>query len=83
MKPKKRKRRHAVKGGTTRLAPAVNEEGIIRPNTGNLRLPDALIEASDNKERTMMPGKVILTITALALIFIAIITWFVSEMPEK
>ncbi len=91
MKVKKqpgRRRRHAVKGGTVRLTSsppdtADNGLGILRPNTGDFRLPDALIEAGDNRERGLMPGRVSLTIAALALIFIAIITWFVSQMPDK
>ena len=88
-KGKRRRPRHAVKGGTTRLinpaltAPSGNGAGILRPDTAEMRLPDALIEASDNSERKLMPGNVTLTITILAITFIAIITWFVSQMPEK
>ncbi len=92
---KKRMRRshQAVRGGTTRLInpslaspPATNGnggQGILRPNTGQLKLPDSLVEAGDNKPHKLMPGPFMLTIALLAVIFIAIIAWFVSQMPGK
>jgi hypothetical protein len=47
------------------------------------RSPEALKDAGDVKLSALLPGRIMLTITILALIFIAIITWFVSRMPAK
>ncbi len=60
--------------------------GILRPGSGYLRLPDALAEAGETEaddSPVWMPGRIVLTITALAVVFIAIIAWFVSQMPVK
>src|SRR5262245_11483490 len=60
--------------------------GILRPGTTNLRLPAALAEAGEsdsNGSQTWMPGPVVIFITAAAIAFIAIIAWFVSQMPAK
>jgi hypothetical protein len=45
--------------------------------------PDAPKEADDVRGSALLPGRIMLTITILALIFITIITWFVSRMPAK
>jgi len=90
--------RKVISGGITRLVkPAAveqsneqtisaDEEGLLRLKTEALRLPSALAEASEEGESSqhwLMPGRVMLTITAAAIAFIAIITWFISQMPEK
>jgi hypothetical protein len=56
--------------------------GIIRPDTGNLHIPAHLAETGNGQQTTRLPG-VILVIITLALIFIAIITYFVANMPSK
>jgi hypothetical protein len=38
---------------------------------------------SDSQPPALMPGRFMLTIMILGLIFITIIAWFVSQMPEK
>ena len=60
-------------------APTAN--GIMRPDTGALSVPSDLSE--DDKGRSVLPNRVVLVITLLALVFISIIAWFVSEMPTK
>jgi hypothetical protein len=47
------------------------------------RLPESLAEAGESGSTNIMPGRIMLTITILAVIFIAIMTWFVSQMPKK
>ena len=56
--------------------------GIIRPNTGDLHMPSGLAETGDGQQ-TNRPPHVMLVIITLALIFIAIITYLVSQMPKK
>jgi hypothetical protein len=46
-------------------------------------LPGALAEAADAEDSALIPGRFMLTIITLGIIFIAIITWFVSQMPDK
>ncbi len=100
-KEKQRRRRHVVKGGTTRLispmkvapepankesvpiAAPSNGAGVLRPELDKLHVPGALIEASDTEPSTLMPGRFMLTVMGLAIIFIAIIAWFVSQMPDR
>jgi len=90
MKRTKRKLRQFVKGGTTRLInpdrvrekPEISENGILRQNTGVLRLPDALVEASDAQSANLLPGPIMITISIIAIIFISIIAWFVARMPD-
>jgi hypothetical protein len=80
---------HAVKGGTFRLRkepqPAAENPhtGALRFDSEESRLPEALAEASETASTDFMPGRVMLVITILAVVFIAIITWFVSRMPQK
>lgn len=57
--------------------------GILRFGSEGWRLPEALAEASETGPTDFMPGRVMLVITILAIGFIAIIAWFVSQMPEK
>ena len=85
----------AVKGGTLRLrkepraaaAPDAEEKlprgGILRFDSKDLRLPEALAEAGETESNGFMPGRVVSVIAILAIIFIAIIAWFVSQMPKK
>lgn len=56
--------------------------GIMRPNTGDLHMPSDLAETGDGQQ-TNSPPRVMLVIITLALIFIAIITYLVSQMPKK
>jgi hypothetical protein len=56
--------------------------GIIRPSTGDLHMPTGLVESEDGQQ-TNSPPRVMLVIITLALIFIAIITYLVSQMPKK
>jgi hypothetical protein len=85
----------AVKGGTLRLrkepqaapAPAAAEEpareGVLRFDSEGLRLPEALAEAGETESNGLKPGWVVSVIAILAVVFIAIIAWFVSQLPEK
>ena len=59
--------------------PAIN--GVMRPDTGALGVPSDLND--EDKSTSLLPNKVVLVITLLALLFIAIIAWFVSRMPAK
>jgi hypothetical protein len=98
-KSKRRRIHQAVKGGPFRLrkkpqvlvaAPPVEEAppphspvGVLRFDAEHLHLPDALAEAGENEPSGMAPGRVVMTIAGLAIVFIAIIAWLVSQMPEK
>jgi hypothetical protein len=59
-----------------------NGAGVMRPETGSLNLPAGLIE-SDDRPLFSPPGRVMMIITVLALIYIAIMTWFIAHMPEE
>ena len=59
-----------------------NGEGVLRPDTGDLHLPAGLDDVGEGQRGKDSP-KVIIVITILALIFISIITYFVSQMPKK
>ena len=61
--------------------PRPAENGIMRPDTGPLRMPSDL--SDEDKGGSLLPNKVVLFITLLALLFIATIAWFVSQMPPK
>ena len=90
---------HAVKGGTRRLrkepaapptpptgsAPETQAPGgILRFDSAGRQLPEALIEAGETESNNgLLPGRVMLTITLLAIAFISIMAWFVSQMPDK
>jgi hypothetical protein len=66
------------------VAPAV-DDGVLRAKKSN-HLPTALAEASEHDERarkSWLPGPLVGTITLLALAFIAVITWFIAQMPNK
>src|SRR5262249_35487435 len=92
---RRRRRRHAIIGGTLRLrnefpvasAPDASEErrhaGVLCPDSAERRLPEGLAEAGEADSNGLRPGRVISVITIMAIVFIAIIAWFVSQMPEK
>ena len=94
---KRRRRRllQSVKGGTLRLrkepqaapAPAAIEEppraGVLRFDSEGWRLPEALAEAGETESNGPKPGRVMSVIAILAVVFIAIMAWFISQMPEK
>ena len=66
---------HHLAHSQTRVA------GVIRPETGDLHLsPD--LGGRDGQQTTPTP-RVLLVIIVLALVFIAIMTYFVSQMPPK
>lgn len=89
-----RRARKLVSGGVTKLTKSkptftVTPDTSAGANDGVLRmesaahLPTALAEAGDRGESGMSPEPLVLVITALALAFIIIITWFIAQMPEK
>jgi hypothetical protein len=94
---RRERRRHfqAVKGGAIRLRklpkaaiePDAAEErygaGAMRFDSEKWRLPEALVEVGEADSSGPRPGRLILVISILAVVFIAIMTWFVSQMPEK
>ncbi|MGE0131676.1 MAG: hypothetical protein AB7U82_26635 [Blastocatellales bacterium] len=96
---RRRRLYQAVKGGPLRFRkkkePAIpispdgatahntHTAGILRLEDDNWRLPEALAEAGETEENGMRPSSVVIVITSLAIIFITIIAWFVSQMPEK
>jgi hypothetical protein len=85
----------AVKGGPLRLrtepkaaaAPAAVEEtpraGVLRFDSNGWRLPEALAEAGEAESNGPGTGRAVSVIAILAVVFIAIMAWFVSQMPEK
>jgi hypothetical protein len=59
-----------------------NGAGILRPDRGDIHLPSSLEEIGEGNPSKDSP-KVIIAIVILALIFISIITYFVSQMPPS
>jgi hypothetical protein len=59
-----------------------NGEGILRPSTNDYHLGGDLEDIGEGQKRNEGP-KVVLVITILALIFISIIAYLVSQMPAK
>jgi hypothetical protein len=55
----------------------------MRPDPDNEKSFRDVESGGDVKPSVQLPGRLMLTITILALIFITIITWLVSRMPEK
>ena len=93
-----KKLRRLVRGGTTRMqksaAPVGTPVTILNQATGqidegvlrldkSIHLPTALAEAGENGENSLKPGPLVISITLAALIFISIITWFISQMPAR
>jgi hypothetical protein len=64
-------------------SPEGNGAGILRVESEQSRAAEDLIEGDGTDRLGLLPGRFVLTILALAIIFIAIITWFISQMPEK
>jgi hypothetical protein len=93
----RRRKPKVVSGGPVRLAStkklqaAPSSDSASHSSNNNLgimrsdaeRSPKAVEGAGDEKPSALLPGRIMLTIMVLALIFIAIITWFVSRMPAK
>jgi hypothetical protein len=79
------KRLHANSPPDSASHSSSNNLGILRSAAERSPepLPEPLKDAGDVKSSALLPGRIMLTITVLALIFIAIITWFVSRMPAK
>src|SRR5262245_16079128 len=96
-KNRRRSLLQAVKGGPLRLrkrgrasSPAPTGNGAAAPSAGVLRfesdgwrLPEGLAEAGETESNGLKPGRVMLVITVLSIVFISIMAWFVSQMPEK
>lgn len=57
--------------------------GVRRFDSNEIHLPEALAEAGEAESHGLMPGRVVLIIVFLAIVFISIMAWFVSRMPEK
>jgi hypothetical protein len=55
----------------------------MRLESEGLRLPEALAEAGEAESNSLIPGGAVSVIAILAIAFIAIMAWFVSQMPEK
>jgi hypothetical protein len=64
------------------VAKAGNGSGIIRPDTGDLRMPPN-IEAIGEGEQTNAPPRILFVIITLAILFILIVAYFISKMPTK
>lgn len=64
------------------LQPLSNDSGIIRQDAAAFRLPNALAEAGESEPRDWMPSGFVFFVVGLAILFIAIIAWQVSEMPS-
>jgi hypothetical protein len=87
----------AVKGGPFRLrkrpptgaltppdnGAAAHPAGVLRFDSDKFHLPEALAEAGENESNSAIPERVVWVITILMVIFISIMTWFVSRMPAK
>ena len=58
-----------------------NNAGIIRPDTGDLHLPSGLDDIGEGQQ-TDHPSRIVLIIVVIALFWIGIITYFVSQMPD-
>jgi hypothetical protein len=59
-----------------------NGAGILRASSRERRLPNRLEYAGEVKDGEH-PYRVVIVIVTLALAFIAIVTYFVSQMPPK
>ena len=58
-----------------------NNVGIMRPDTGNLNLPSGLDDIGEG-QRPDHPSRIVLVIVVIAMFWIGIITYFVSQMPD-
>lgn len=76
----------SIKSADPSVNGSVQLPGVLRPKTGSLQLPGALAEAGDaepDPPHPWLPGPIVIFITAAATLFIIVIAWFVSQMPEK
>ncbi|HKX28075.1 MAG TPA: hypothetical protein VJ302_10305 [Blastocatellia bacterium] len=64
-------------------APAANGSRTAPPDAENWQMPEALIEAGGAGGRGLKPGRFMMIVTVLSIVFIAIMTWFVSQMPAR
>lgn len=70
--------------GPTNTPPLKSDNGnsgILRQDAAAFRLPNALAEAGEHEQRDWVPSGFVICIVVLAIMFIAIIAWHVSEMP--
>lgn len=78
-----KKKFHADTSPVSASHGANNENGILHPDAVDAeKFSDSLNGAGDGKPLVLLPGRIMLAITFLGMIFIAIITWFVSRMPS-
>jgi hypothetical protein len=63
--------------------PANNNSGIIRQDAAAFRLPNALAEAGESEAHNWMPSRFVFFVVFMAIVFIAIVAWQVSQMPVK
>ncbi|MEK7833314.1 MAG: hypothetical protein AAB401_19650 [Acidobacteriota bacterium] len=63
------------------IQPHNDNSGIIRQDAASFRLPNALAEAGENESQHWMPGGFVIFVVVMAIIFIAIVAWQVSQMP--
>ncbi|MEO7158066.1 MAG: CSLREA domain-containing protein, partial [Vicinamibacterales bacterium] len=95
--PKRRRRRKAVTGGTTRLirldatfaadqstgaTASSDDDGVLRLDAEALRLPTALSEVGATRKHSLLPGRLVLTIVVSYCLHRAH-TWFIAWMPER
>ncbi|MCI0665532.1 MAG: hypothetical protein L0220_31110 [Acidobacteria bacterium] len=78
-----RERNHAATPAPTDNGAAARAPGVLRFDSDGWRLPKGLSEAAETESNGLMPGPVVLVIAILAIIFISIMAWFVSQMPVK
>ena len=78
-----RKERHAATPAPADNGAAARSGGVLRFDSDGWRLPEALAEASESDSTGPRAGWVVSVIAILAIIFISIMAWFVSQMPEK
>ncbi|MFN0107577.1 MAG: hypothetical protein ACKVZH_01890 [Blastocatellia bacterium] len=64
-------------------SPANNDSGVIRQDAAAFRLPNALAEVGESDSHSWMPDRFVVFIAAIAIVFISIVAWQVSQMPMK
>jgi hypothetical protein len=74
---------HAPTPAQTDNGAAARPPGVLRFDSDGWRLPKGLAEAGETESNGLMPGLFVLVIAILAIIFISIMAWFVSQMPAK
>lgn len=58
-----------------------NNVGIMRPNTEEMNLPSGLDDIGEGQQ-TDHPSRIVLVIVVLAMFWIGLVTYFVSQMPD-